>query len=151
MAEPHLTDQQRRALHQAAGKGGVSTNLVRPDIAELLIACGLLTEHDHTNTATWTLLATKEGRALLHQPIRGRDPVRLLGNARMPHPDPQRRGTVPEPERMDPLPHWIKQAREEGVRQREAFRRDLEAERARRKAQRVPQLRQAARARRDAA
>ncbi len=144
MAEPHLTDQQRRALHRAASQGGVSTDLVRPDIAELLVACGLLTAHDHANTGTWTLLATKEGRALLNRPIHIREPVRLLGNARMPHPDPQRRGTVPEPERMDPLPHWIKQAADEGARQREAFKRDLETERARRQLARAPWRRDAA-------
>jgi uncharacterized protein YhfF len=52
---------------------------------------------------------------------------------------------------VDPSPADVKRAREQGERQRESFRRDLEAERARRKRERIPELREAERRRKDAA
>jgi uncharacterized protein YhfF len=52
---------------------------------------------------------------------------------------------------MGPTPAEIKKAREEGEQQRASFRRDLEAERAKRKRERIPALREAERRRKDAA
>jgi hypothetical protein len=52
---------------------------------------------------------------------------------------------------IDPSPADVKRARELGERQRASFRRDLEAERAKRKRERIPELREAERRRKDAA
>ena len=127
---------ERAALAQAGRKGGLAADRIDRRLAEDLVASGLLTAHDNANIGEWTLLLTRQGRALLEQPIHIREPVHLLGTARMPHPDPQRHGTVPEPERIDPTRAQIQHARKLGEQQRASRRADLEAERKRRRNQR---------------
>ncbi len=97
-----LTAPQRRALNLAARRPGVPADNIPTATEELLIACGLITEHDYSNDGTWTLKTTAAGRALLNPPeVRVRESPRLMRGAWMPHPDPTVKRSVPEPEMVD--------------------------------------------------
>lgn len=139
-----LTPVQRSILLAARAKGGTLAEHHHPDTADLLIASGLLTAHDSHNNGTWRLLATPRGADLAITTFKVEKP-RLLGG-RMPHPplpgapDGHEHLNVPEPERMDPSAKAIKRANDLGAKQRESSRRDLEAERQRRKNQRVERM-----------
>ncbi len=80
MPEPRLTDQQRRALHLTAHKGGahrahtrrnIPRDQIHPLTADNLVALGYVTQHGQV------LLATKTGRAALTAPIPEPPPVWL--------------------------------------------------------------------------
>lgn len=97
-----LTAPQRRALNLAARRPGVPADNIPTTTTELLLACGLLTEHDYADDGTWTLKITAMGRALLHPPeVHVRESPRLMRGAWMPHPDPSVKRSVPEPEMVD--------------------------------------------------
>jgi hypothetical protein len=146
-----MTPAQRQALNHARRKGGCPADTIHPTTRELLLASQLITEHDHQNNGTWTLLITRAGTKAIHDhdhpPIREKhrkDTPQLFRGAWMPHPDPTKRRNVPELEIVPPTNAYVTAAREQSLIARRSFQHDLEAERARRKAERGRNMRNAA-------
>ena len=127
-----LTPTQRHILTKANQEGATRADKHPAHHTELLIAAGLLTEHDHNNDGTWTLKTTKAGRALLNAPIE-HTPLYLARPGRNQGDyTTVRHRAIDDLEVVPPAQGYVEKARITAAEARASFRRDLEEERARR-------------------